>query len=258
MKDNTTQAVQGEDMANGDTLKLARGTGATYVYDTLYREILCLALRPGALLDEVGLAARFNMSRSPVREALIRLASERLVLMLPNRSTIVAPFDLESLPRYLDALSLMQRVTSRLAALERTDDDLIAIQNAQIAFDECAMKGLVTETFEANRDFHAAIAAASKNLYFASFTQNLLGEGMRILHLHAEFIGGIRVVAANGKEHVGIAKAIEDRDPDLAEFLAQKHTERLDDQFLMFLKHRFSENVDLRIYPRVAPNADGR
>ena len=114
-------------MTNGDTLKLARGTGATYVYDTLRQEILCLALRPGALLDEVGLAARFSMSRSPVREALIRLASERLVLMLPNRSTIVAPFDIESLPRYLDALSLMQRITARLAALERTDDDLIAI-----------------------------------------------------------------------------------------------------------------------------------
>lgn len=66
------------------------------VYDTLRSEILALALQPGQLLDETTLAERFDMSRSPVREALIRLAGEELVVTLSNRSTIVAPIDMSS------------------------------------------------------------------------------------------------------------------------------------------------------------------
>ena len=51
-----------------------RGTGMRFAYETLRDEILTLALVPGQLLDETTLAERFGMSRSPVREALIRLA----------------------------------------------------------------------------------------------------------------------------------------------------------------------------------------
>lgn len=228
--------------------KPARGQGATLVHDTLRREILSLSLRPGASLEEVSLASRFNMSRSPIRESLIRLASEGLVVMLPNKSTMVAPFDFEALPQYLDALSLMQRVTARLAAQQRTEVDLTAMRKATVAFDHYVKEGLVTETFESNRAFHAAIANASKNSYFVSFATNLLGEGMRMLHLHAEYIGGLDVVAENGKEHVGITKAIEERDPNLAEYLAQKHTDRFDDQFLRFISRRFSKEIDLKGY----------
>ena len=62
----------------------AKGTGAKFAYETIRDEILTLALAPGQLLDETTLAERFAMSRSPVREALIRLAGEDLVVMLAN------------------------------------------------------------------------------------------------------------------------------------------------------------------------------
>ncbi len=55
----------------------AKGSGVRLAYDTLRDEILALTLPPGALLDEMTLAERFGMSRSPVREALIRLAGRR-------------------------------------------------------------------------------------------------------------------------------------------------------------------------------------
>lgn len=78
--------------------KRTRGTGWKSVYDTLRREILALTLQPGQLLDETTLAERFDMSRSPVREALIRLAGEELVVTLSNRSTIVAPIEVGTFP----------------------------------------------------------------------------------------------------------------------------------------------------------------
>ncbi|PAU65207.1 GntR family transcriptional regulator, partial [Pseudomonas indica] len=64
------------------------------MYEELRKQILTLQLKPGAQLDEVSLAAQFGVSRSPVRDALARLISEGLVTILPNRTTLVTPFEI--------------------------------------------------------------------------------------------------------------------------------------------------------------------
>ncbi len=63
----------------------AKGTGTTYVYQRLREGILSLDYVPGANLDEAQLVESFGLSRTPVREALIRLAADGLVVLLPNR-----------------------------------------------------------------------------------------------------------------------------------------------------------------------------
>ena len=80
-----------------------RGNGATIVHEALHREILTLTLKPGMPLDETQIARRFGLSRSPVREALHRLSAQNLVVMLPNRSTLVA------FARALESESLVDR-----------------------------------------------------------------------------------------------------------------------------------------------------
>src|SRR5512134_3641292 len=115
--------------------KRTKEPGWRSVYDALRTEILALTLAPGQLLDETSLAERFDLSRSPVREALIRLAAEELVVTLPNRSTIVAPIELASFPKYVDALDVAQRFNARLAAQLRTDADLEVIATRQRAFE---------------------------------------------------------------------------------------------------------------------------
>src|SRR5215472_13088025 len=93
-----------------------RGTGAVYVYDSLKAQILDLELKPGTLLDETLVSRQFGVSRSPVREALIRLSAEGLVQNFRNRTAIVAQFDIASLPAYFDAMQLLYRLSARLAA----------------------------------------------------------------------------------------------------------------------------------------------
>src|SRR6266404_3667316 len=97
-----------------------RGTGAAYVYDSLKAQILDLELKPGTLLDETVVSRQFGVSRSPVREALIRLSAEGLVQNLRNRTSIVAPFDVATLPAYFDAIQLLYRLSARLAAANIT------------------------------------------------------------------------------------------------------------------------------------------
>jgi DNA-binding GntR family transcriptional regulator len=103
--------------------KQAKGRGAKHVYDELKREILTLEIEPGTPLDETTLSNRFAMSRSPVREALVRLSADGLVVMLSNRSTLVAPIDLAGFPQYVEALDFLQRINTRLAARHRREAD---------------------------------------------------------------------------------------------------------------------------------------
>ena len=93
--------------------------GALQVYDALREEILWVRIAPGTALDEHDLAARFEVSRTPIREALLLLAGERLVQLLPNRTSIVAPFSLDNAGDYLDTALIISRAMARAAALLR-------------------------------------------------------------------------------------------------------------------------------------------
>lgn len=232
-------------MAEGAEPKRAKGMGVRFAYETLRDEILTLALSPGALLDETTLADRFGMSRSPVREALIRLAGEELVVTLANRSTIVAPIDIQSFPKYVEALDIAQRMNTRLAAELRTNSDLTKIGKQQKAFVAAVKTGNHLAMSEANRAFHMAIAEAGRNLYLASFYNRLLNQGRRMLHLHFDFIereqGGYLLT----DEHDEMLDAIRDGDIERADRLAHSHTRQFQADFLDYMKRTYLATVTL-------------
>jgi len=167
-----------------------RGAGAATVYDALKRDILELVLAPGSPLDESEVAARFGVSRSPVREALIRLSSERLVLSLRNRAAMVAPLDLAEIGAFLDATRLVYRATARLAALRRGPGDAERLAVLQAAHDRAAAEGALDGIARANAAFHAAVAAIGGNPHYAAWQAGLLENGQRLLRLCLRRIGG--------------------------------------------------------------------
>ncbi|MCP4204518.1 MAG: GntR family transcriptional regulator [bacterium] len=75
------------------TIKQPRGQGVQYVYERPRGQIWRLELRPGSKLDEAAIVKSLGVSRTPVREAIVRLASEQLVTLLPNRGAQVAPLE---------------------------------------------------------------------------------------------------------------------------------------------------------------------
>jgi len=92
--------------------------GAIHVYETLRDDILWLRIAPGTPIDEVALAARFEISRTPVREALMLLAGDNLVVFLPNRSSIVPPLSLHNMGEYMDMYLLLSRAVVQGAILQ--------------------------------------------------------------------------------------------------------------------------------------------
>ncbi|MGU7774494.1 GntR family transcriptional regulator [Burkholderia sp. MR1-5-21] len=226
-------------------------TGAVRVYTTLRNEILTMKLAPGIPLDEVGLAERFEMSRSPVREALVRLSADGLVTILANRSTVVTPMDFARIPEYLDALDLLQRVTTRLAALHRTAADLAKIREAQKGYEKgiaASIKlGDSLPMIESNYEFHMTIARAGRNIYFADLYRRLLDEGRRMLHLHFEFkaLDPDISVKEMASDHTDMVEAIERGDADKAEESAHRHAVQFKGRFMQFMDRNLTASVPL-------------
>lgn len=226
-------------------VKRIKGSGWRDVYETLRSEILALDLAPGQLLDETTLANRFDLSRSPVREALIRLSGDDLVVTLPNRSTIVAPIEVASFPKYVEALDIAQRMNTRLAAELRNDADIKAIARRQQDFVAAVKTGNHLMMSEANKEFHMAIAHAGRNPYLASFYERLLNQGRRMLHLHFDFLERTHEGYLLTDEHDDMIEAIKRRDVQRADELAHAHTRQFRDNFIDFMQENYATDISL-------------
>jgi len=222
----------------------ARGSNTQSVYDTLRQEILTMSLPPGSPLDEVGLSERFSMSRTPVREALLRLSAEGLVTTLPNRNTIVSMIDFAGLPPYFEALTLMYRVTTRGAANHRGGRRMGEIRAQQRAFAAAVAARDAYAMIDANREFHVAIAEASGNGYYTRFFARLLDEGRRILRLYYSTFDD-RLPRQYVDEHEEMIAAIEAGDVARADELAIAHAAQIVRQIQEYVARELKEPVAL-------------
>ncbi len=170
--------------ADIDALPKKRGRrGALQVYDVLREEILWLRIAPGTALDELALAARFEVSRTPIREALLLLAGERLVEFLPNRTSIVAPFSLDNTGDYLDTALIISRAMARAAALSGRAEAAVLNEYVQ-RFDQAVR----ADDWEASLRSELAalrhLAGLSENIFLIKFFEQVVDAGIRMRVLH--------------------------------------------------------------------------
>ena len=157
--------------------------GALQVYDVLREEILWVRIAPGTALDERALAARFEVSRTPVREALLLLAGDRLVQFLPNRTSIVAHFSLDNAGDYLDTALIISRAVARAAALSGRADAAPLnelVQRFVRAVDDDDWEASLKSELEALRH----LAGLSRNIFLIKFFDQVIDAGMRMRVLH--------------------------------------------------------------------------
>lgn len=221
-----------------------RGSGAKTVYDQLRQSILDLSLAPGSPLDEVTLSEQFQMSRTPIREALVRLSAEGLVRTLPNRNTIVSSIDFVQLPVYFEALRLMYRVTTRAAAINRTEEQLVVIRGYEAAYAEAVRRRDALTMIQSNRDFHLAIAQAGGNPYFIALFERLLDEGRRILRIYYQSFDD-RLPLQYVDEHSIMVQAIQARDAEGCDRIAAEHADQIIRQIQAYIARDTVSNITL-------------
>lgn len=243
--------VSGASKNTGKARGRPKGSAANVVYDGLRSDILHLRLGPGTDIQEAALQKRFGVSRTPVREALIRLASEDLVTLLPNRGSRVAEMDFAEVPRFFEALDVCQRLVLRLSAQRRSEAQLSAMRSLNKDFAEAARLLDVVAMTEINNQYHAVSAEACGNKYVRAFYEELLSTGLRLTRsafrsaLDApEFVENYyqKVV----QEHEAIIQALARRDADAAEELGRAHTRLFIGRIVRAIEAGQGEHLDLR------------
>jgi len=191
-----------------------------HVYTALRERILSGDLPRASKLRQVSLAEEMGVSRTPLREALRRLAAEGLVDFSPNRGATVSELDFGDMRHAWAARVALEPGAARLAA-ERRDPDGVAAMREAIA-DQRSADGERGQSFSANRAFHLALAAASGNPHLTRFAEMLWVPriGVPIYAAQAAEPAG---PSAWADEHERIADAIEGGDADAAERLTRAH-----------------------------------
>jgi DNA-binding GntR family transcriptional regulator len=228
-----------------------KGTGMQRVYAQVREDIIALRLPPGCDLDEASLEERFGVSRTPVREALIRLASEGLIVLLPNRGARVTHIDISDVPQLFEALELCQRATIRWAAVRRAPEDIAELRQMNQKFLEAAQNGDSERMGEVNKDFHMIIGRICGNRYFESLYSSLLAVSLRLAR--TAFAYAPRSGEAHEAyymevvgQHDAMIQAIENGNPEKAEALASVHTDLFRDRINLYLNSNLASGISLR------------
>src|SRR5918998_1563806 len=192
---------------------------ADLAYERIRGYVLGGEVMPGARLGQVELAERFGISRTPVREALRRLAGEGLVDPHSNRGFRVADLGLDAVMRRLEVRAILEPGIARLAAEKRSERDVEQLE-AAISREERARSGIAAH--DASRDFHVALARATGNEELVGVLESLwlVEVGRRLLWRRS---AASDWQSQDVKEHREISAAVAEGRADDAERLMGEH-----------------------------------
>lgn len=216
-------------MVDGAALRAPRGGAVDLIYASLREDILELRRAPGEVLDEAEIAAAFDMSRSPVREALVRLTAEGLAQTLKNRGAIVSRLDIEALPAYFDAQALLFRATARLAALNGGPKGADGLAAIQAEHERIAASRDPYGVIGSNRRFHLEIARIGGNRWYHDWLGSVLDQGQRIMRLYVRLHEEV-VPPEKLAPHRALIAAVRARDPEAADAAARADAQIVRDE----------------------------
>jgi len=196
-------------------------TSADYVYQELRHRIITKNLKPGQRLPEVNIAVEMGVSRTPVREALRRLASEGLVLIIPNSGArLASPTKREMEDTYV-VREQLECLATRIAAGRISERNIRRLEDTIIEEERAFEEKNLELYLEVNETFHKVIADSSGNRVLSEYVENILAR----TNAYVVFYDPFYDIEDNPSviQHKGIVQAFKDRDADLAVDLMREH-----------------------------------
>jgi DNA-binding GntR family transcriptional regulator len=191
------------------------------VYEHLKLEIVQGRLPGGERLAEENIAASLGVSRTPVREAVQRLAQDGFVELIPNKGARVRSLSSQEIIQTYAVREALEGLAARLAAEHRDAKDLDRLVKTLAQLERLPSTDYAAQT-AADLEFHAAIASASKNVVLQASLR-----GLRDTIARAKVITRKTNQATQTKlEHQAILKQIQNGDADAAEESARAHVRR--------------------------------
>lgn len=197
--------------------KGGRGAGAESLTEQAYRaieeQIVTLRLEPGDVLSEQMLSATFGFGRTPVREALQRLAHEGLVIILPRKGILVSDLNPRHQLLVLEVRRELERLLSRAGAERATDDQREQMQEIARGMDRAAKSNDDIAFMRLDREFNRLMIEAAHNSYAARSMKLLQGLSRRFWYMHYRRAADLPLCA---RLHANHARAIARGDAEAA------------------------------------------
>ncbi len=174
-------------------------------YGHLEEMIVTLQLPPGSAVSETALSQRLGIGRTPIREALQRLARERLVTILPRRGIIVSEINVKSQLRLLEVRREVERLVAKSAARRTTPEERAQFLEIARRFEKSARTNDDVSFMRVDREFNDLSVSAARN-EFASGAMSLMHSlSRRFWYIHYKQAADMPLAA---KLHADIARAI--------------------------------------------------
>ena len=181
------------------------GTLTDRAYRELEEMIVTLQLSPGTILSEQALAQRLKIGRTPIREALQRLARDGLVVIMPRRGIMVSEINLRLQLRLLEVRRELERLMASLAAERATPEERAEFAEVAKAMMEAAAKSDDIAFMRLDQRFNVLIATAARN-EFARRSMGLMNAlSRRFWYQHYQEVADLPLAA---KLHAAVAEAV--------------------------------------------------
>ena len=174
-------------------------------YVALEEMICTLRLEPGEVLSEGALSETLQIGRTPVREALQRLAREGLVTVLPRRGVLVSDFNVKKQLRMLEVRRELERLMARSAAVRATTEERERFVAIAGAMQESAGAGDDIRFMRLDHEFNVLVSQANRNEFASEAISLMAGLSRRFWFMHHRNAGDLSTIA---RLHADIASAI--------------------------------------------------
>ena len=199
-------------------------TASSRIHSDLRAELVSLRRRPGEAISEAEIALAYGVSRTPVREAILKLSDEGLVEIFPQSGILVSRIPLAALPEAIIIRKALEETTARLAAERATSSQILSLRSILERQREANTAKDNDAFHHADEAFHATIAEVAKYPGIWRLIQQVKIHVDRYRRLTLPQSGRMAQVI---DEHEAILTAIEAHDPPRAGTAMERHLERL-------------------------------
>ena len=191
------------------------------VYERLRNDILTCEFKPGSQVHEQDLAQRYAVSKSPIRDALLRLQEQRLVEVLPRRGYRIRPISVIDAREMYEMRLLLEQFCLRRAIERASDEELKQLNRFLVVPQAIDLAAWITY----NREFHIAIALICGNQRMARASIEVVEQFDRLTYTGISSLGDRKVLQCFVDEHGEIIRAMQRRDKRKACALVREHIE---------------------------------
>ena len=161
----------------------AKPSLSVIAYQEIYHRIMTLVFEPGQRLEEKQLMEQLGIGRTPIREALMRLADDFMVESHPNKGAIVRPISLPNTRAMFAAVRILETGVAELAVQEDNQNLLLEMEKANQTMGSSIEEMDACQMVEANSRFHHLYALCSHNDYLVNALHKVRCESNRLAYL---------------------------------------------------------------------------